>query len=181
MKGMVFTSFLEMVENKFSLGIVDQIIESSDLPSGGSYTSVGTYDHNEMIQLIVQLSQRTNIPVTDLIITFGEYLFTQLIELHPQFIQENNSVFSFLQKVDSYIHVEVRKLYPGAELPAFEYDTSVPGTLIMTYRSSRPFADLAEGLIMGCIQYYGEQISIARENLDAGTAARFILTNTEVK
>lgn len=178
---MVFTSFLEMVEDKFSLDIVDHIIEHSDLPSGGSYTSVGTYDHNEMIQLIVQLSQRTSIPVSDLIRTFGEYLFTQLIELHPQFVQENSSVFSFLQKVDSYIHVEVRKLYPGAELPAFEYDTSTPGTLIMTYRSSRPFADLAEGLIGGCIQHYGEQIQVARDNLDNGTAARFILTEAEVK
>ncbi|OCT13172.1 hypothetical protein A8709_20735 [Paenibacillus pectinilyticus] len=181
MKGMVFTSFLEMVENKFSLGVVDHIIESSDLPSGGSYTSVGTYDHHEMIQLIVQLSQRTSIPVTDLIITFGEYLFTQLIELHPQFLQENSTVFSFLKKVDSYIHVEVRKLYPGAELPAFEYDTSVAGTLIMTYRSSRPFADLAEGLINGCIQYYGEPITMVRENLEEGTAARFILTSADVK
>ncbi|NOV04372.1 hypothetical protein GC097_30810 [Paenibacillus sp. LMG 31457] len=181
MKGMVFTSFLEMVENKFSLHIVDQIIENSDLPSGGSYTSVGTYGHHEMIQLVVQLSQRTNIPVADLVRTFGEYLFTQLIELHPQFIQENSSVFSFLQKVDSYIHVEVRKLYPGAELPAFEYETPVPGTLIMSYRSSRPFADLAEGLINGCIQYYGENINMVRENLDEGTAARFILTEAEVK
>lgn len=178
---MVFTSFLEMVENKFSLHIVDQIIENSDLPSGGSYTSVGTYGHHEMIQLVVQLSQRTNIPVADLVRTFGEYLFTQLIELHPQFIQENSSVFSFLQKVDSYIHVEVRKLYPGAELPAFEYETPVPGTLIMSYRSSRPFADLAEGLIKGCIQYYGENINMVRENLDEGTAARFILTEAEVK
>ncbi|CAH1215688.1 hypothetical protein PAECIP111891_04288 [Paenibacillus allorhizoplanae] len=181
MKGMVFTSFLEMVENKFSLSIVDQIIEGSDLPSGGSYTSVGTYDHSEMIQLIVQLSQRTSIPVTDLIITFGEYLFTQLIELHPQFLQENSTVFSFLQKVDSYIHVEVRKLYPGAELPAFEYDTSVEGTLIMIYRSSRPFADLAEGLINGCIQHYGEAINVVRENLEEGTAARFILSKAEVE
>ncbi|QJD85402.1 heme NO-binding domain-containing protein [Cohnella herbarum] len=175
MKGMVFTSFLEMVENKFSLDLVDQIIEASHLPSGGSYTSVGTYHHNEMIELVVQLGERTGIPLPDLIRTFGEYLFTQLIGMYPQFVQEHATAFSFLQKVDNYIHVEVRKLYPDAELPAFEYETSEPGTLVMIYRSSRPFADLAEGLILGCVQHYGEHIEIKREDLAEGTATRFVL------
>ncbi|MCD9022140.1 heme NO-binding domain-containing protein [Cohnella silvisoli] len=176
MKGMVFTSFLEMVENKFSLDVADQIIEASNLPSGGSYTSVGTYPHNEMIQLVVQLAERTGIPVADLVRTFGEYLFTQLIAMYPQFIQEHQTAFSILRKVDNYIHVEVLKLYPDAELPTFEYETSEPGTLIMIYRSSRPFADLAEGLILGCIEHYGENIEVKREPMDEGTAARFVLT-----
>src|SRR5437870_566617 len=107
MKGMVFSSFLEMVENKFSLKIADEIIEASELPSGGSYTTVGTYDHNEIIKLVIQLSARTSIPVSDLIRTFGEYLFSELLEMHPYFMEENSSAFEFLQKVDSYIHVEV--------------------------------------------------------------------------
>jgi hypothetical protein len=178
-KGMVFTSFLEMVENKFSLKLVDEIIVAAELPSGGSYTSVGTYDHHEMIKLVVELNARTNIPVPDLVRTFGEYLFGQLLDKHPDFMVENSSVFEFLQKVDSYIHVEVRKLYPEAELPAFQYDTSIPGTLIMTYSSSRPFADLAEGLILGCVAHYEEAIEVKRFDLIDGTSARFELTKVE--
>ena len=49
MKGIVFTEFLEMVETKFGLETVDNIIENSDLKSEGIYTSVGTYDFNEMV------------------------------------------------------------------------------------------------------------------------------------
>ena len=30
----------------------------------------------------------------------------------------------------------------------------LPGQLVMTYKSSRPFADLAEGLILACIEHY---------------------------
>ncbi|WP_232243034.1 heme NO-binding domain-containing protein [Paenibacillus sp. GSMTC-2017] len=176
---MVFTSFLEMVETKFSLKLVDEIIESADLQSGGSYTTVGTYDHHEMIKLVVQLNEKTGIPVADLVRTFGEYLFVQLLTMHPDFAVENSTVFEFLQKVDSYIHVEVRKLYPGAELPTFQYDTSISGMLIMTYSSSRPFADLAEGLINGCIAHYGESIEMKRINLIDGTSARFELTKVE--
>ncbi len=52
MKGMVFTEFLEMVEDRFSPEIADRIITASDLRSGGAYTAVGTYEHSEMIQLV---------------------------------------------------------------------------------------------------------------------------------
>ena len=44
----------------------------------------------------------------------------------------------------------------------------------MIYISTRPFADLAEGLIIGCIEHFGEKIDIQRENLsEDGTSARF--------
>ncbi|MNY76012.1 hypothetical protein D3C86_2154630 [compost metagenome] len=51
----------------------------------------------------------------------------------------------------------------------------------MKYRSARPFADLAEGLIAGCINHYGEKIDVTREDLSdsAGTAAWFTLTKQE--
>ncbi|MCR8634779.1 heme NO-binding domain-containing protein [Paenibacillus radicis (ex Xue et al. 2023)] len=181
MKGIVFTAFIEMVESKFSLQIADHIIGASDLPSGGSYTAVGTYDHNEIIRLVVQLSGQTGIPVADLVRTFGEYLFGQLVELYPQFVDSELTIFEFLQKIDGYIHVEVRKLYPDAELPGFECDTSIPGTLKMTYRSSRPFADLAEGLILGAINHYNENIAVEREDFtdSTGAATLFILTKQE--
>jgi hypothetical protein len=39
MKGIVFTAFLEMVEDKFGIEIVDHIISHSDVDSKGVYTS----------------------------------------------------------------------------------------------------------------------------------------------
>ena len=63
MKGIVFTEFLEMVENTFGLETVDYIIYKSDLKSEGAYTSVGTYDFFEMLSLISNLSEKVNIPV----------------------------------------------------------------------------------------------------------------------
>jgi uncharacterized protein with GYD domain len=178
MKGIVFTAFIEMVEQKFSLKTLDTIITNAQLPSGGSYTTLGTYDHSEMIQLVVMLSEQSGIPVADLVKVFGEYLFVQLVEMYPQFVDTNRTLFEFLLKIDSYIHVEVLKLYPDAELPGFEYETSGPDVLVMIYRSSRPFADLAEGLILGSIRHYGEAVDIQREDLSNGpvNTARFTLT-----
>jgi len=181
MKGTVFTEFLEMVEDKFSMDMADRIIEASDLPSGGVYTAIGTYDHQEMLQLVTHLSQETGIAVPALVQTFGHYLFGRFVTIYPHFFVGISSAFDFLQRIENYIHVEVRKLYPDAQLPGFEYDTSEPGRLVMTYRSTRPFADLAEGLVRGCIQHFGEKIQLRREDLanGQGTAARFWLTKEE--
>ena len=53
-KGIIFTAFIEMVESTFYLEMADDIIVASDLPSGGRYSGVGTYDHAEIIQLVSQ-------------------------------------------------------------------------------------------------------------------------------
>ena len=75
MKGIVFTEFLELVEDKFGMEMVDEIIEASDLESEGVYTTIGTYNFSEMLQLLKQLSSRTNIAIDDLLLVYGEHFF----------------------------------------------------------------------------------------------------------
>jgi Haem-NO-binding len=181
MKGVVFTEFLEMVEERFSEQMADRIIENSELASGGAYTTVGTYDHGEMIQLVSRLSEETKIPADELLRSFGIHLFGRFHVMFPKYFEGISSSFDFLQMVDRYVHVEVLKLYPDAELPSFDCDASQPGCLRMTYRSSRPFAPLAEGLIRGCVGHYGEAVDIATEDMSngTGTAARFVLTKKD--
>ena len=50
MKGMIFTEFLDMVEERFGLAVADRIIEAGGSSTGGAYTAVGTYDHREMVR-----------------------------------------------------------------------------------------------------------------------------------
>jgi hypothetical protein len=181
MKGIVFTEFLELVEERYGLAVVDRMLQASDLPSGGVYTSVGTYHHNELVQLVRQLSAATGMALPDLLHTFGEYLFARFVVAYPRFFAGVSTAFQFLMHVENHIHVEVRKLYPEAELPRFECHSPAPDRLEMTYRSPRPFTDFAEGLIAGCIKHFGEHIDIAREDFPSayGAAARFVLTRQE--
>lgn len=168
MKGMVFTEFLDMVEDRFSPEVADRIIVQADVPSGGAYTSVGTYDHGEIVSLVVALSQETGLPVPTLVSAFGAYLFGRFAKLYPQFFAESSSVFDFIGTVEHVIHVEVRKLYPDAELPTLACEAD-GDRMTVIYRSKRQMADLAEGLIQGCIAHFGEEIAIRRQDgLDDG-------------
>jgi hypothetical protein len=177
MKGIVFSEFLEMVESEFSPEVADEIIVAAKLPSGGMYTSVGTYDHGEMIALVAQLSEKTGTPSADLVQTFGAHLFGRFVELYPTFFEGVRGTFDFLSQIEEHVHAEVRKLYPDAELPTFETSRPDPGTLEMIYRSRRPFADLALGLIRGCAGHYDEDLAIEQLDLseDGRTHVRFTL------
>lgn len=177
MKGIVFTEFIEMVEDKFSYDVADEIIENADLESGGVYTSVGSYDHHEIVQLVSNLSTSTDIAIPTLIHSYGFHLFGRFVEMYPHFFENVNGSLEFLAGVHDYIHVEVKKLYQDAELPTFLYEDVTQDSMVMIYQSSRPFADLAEGLIHGCIQHFNDNISVTREDLPGipNTNARFTL------
>jgi hypothetical protein len=177
MKGIVFTEFLDMVEDRFGLETADQIIEDSQLPSKGAYTSIGTYNHTELEQLLTNLSKKTGISIPDLLKTFGQSLFESFVKGFPQFFENVFSSFSLLQEVEGYIHQEVKKLYPDAELPKFE-TVLKDNNLTMIYRSDRGLSDLAEGLILGCINHYDENINLQKEDLSNGQGkiVRFLLT-----
>lgn len=143
--------------------MLDDIIDDCDLPSGGSYTAVGTYDHQEIVSLVSALSQRTDISIPTLLQVYGEHLFTRFPILYPGFFSdENANAFSFLEQVESYIHVEVKKLYPDAELPRFDTQRVDDNTLVMIYHSGRHLEDVAEGLIRGCFKHFGEDCDIVR-------------------
>ena len=180
MKGVVFTEFIEMVESHFSPEMADRIITAARLPSGGAYTAAGTYDHGEMWSLAVELSKASNIPVPQLMRSYGKYLFGRFALGHPRFFQGIQSAFDFLQSLESVIHVEVRKLYPDAEMPHFEVLDRTDNRLVLLYESARHFGDLAEGLMHACASHFGETIEIAREALpaDIGSRERFVLTRS---
>jgi len=174
MKGIIFTEFLEMVESKFGLEIVDEIIEQSNLSSEGIYTSVGTYEFNEMVSLITQLSSKVNISVDDLLYTFGLYLFDSLGKAHPEVIQSYNSPLALLYSIEDHIHVHVKKLYQDAELPTFKILEKTDTSISMIYASSRGLYKLAHGLMQKSFEHFNESAEVSIELLkEDGTEVKF--------
>jgi predicted hydrocarbon binding protein len=174
MKGLVFREFLEMVENEFGYETVDTIIEKSKVPSNGVYTSVGTYKAEEMFALVGELSRETNIPVNKLLFTFGKYIFNVFLKSYPVFFEHKKNSFELLADVEGKIHVEVLKLYPEAELPSFDVEMVNDKEMVMVYRSKRSMGDFAEGLIVGCTEFFNEKASIEKEIIEKdGTVVSF--------
>src|SRR5687767_3060697 len=99
MKGIVFTEFLEMVEDRFSPAVAEEIIVAANLPSGCAYTAVGSYDHAEIVQLVRELSRVTNLSMSDVMVQFGRHLFKRFVAGYPQFFKKTTNAFDFLAGV----------------------------------------------------------------------------------
>lgn len=177
MKGIVFTEFQELVEGAFGLEVADKVV-SKGCPFQWGFTSVGTYDHHILLEMVGQLSAETGAPAHELVHAFGKHLFQSFLRAYPGSFRNVSSTFELLNNVETVIHREVCKLYPDAELPHFYFHEAEPGCFKMEYRSSRPFAVLAGGLIEASIAHFGEALEVERVDLDGapGTHALFYLT-----
>lgn len=177
MKGIVFTEFLDLVETKFGLEMVDRIIESSNLESNGVYTSVGTYSFSEMLQLLQNLSKNTGIATDDLLLVYGEHFFAVLEENYPGLLANYKGPIDMLSSIENHIHVEVRKIYPDAELPTFEVLEKSDTNLIMIYKSSRAMHHFGLGLMNKTFEHFDASAKITLEKIkEDGTEVKFLIT-----
>jgi hypothetical protein len=159
MKGIVFAEFLEMVESQHGLEMVDAIIDDARPPSGGAYAATGTYDHRELVSLVDALGRRTGAEPREVLIGFGRHLMPRFRTAFPSFF-EHAGLFDFLESVHDYIHVEVRKLHPEAELPSITCEDRDDRRMVLLYESRRDLADFGRGLIEGAAGEFGGGVEV---------------------
>ena len=176
MKGIVFTEFLELVEDKFGLEVVDEIITNSNVPSNGIYTSVGTYSFSEMLQLLQNLSSRTKISIDNLLLVYGEHFFSVIEKSYPGLLATYKDPIEMLSSIENHIHIEVRKIYPDAELPTFIVIEKTENSLIMDYNSSRAMHHFGLGLMNKTFEHFNSSAVIELQKIkEDGTQVRFVI------
>ncbi|CAH0535083.1 hypothetical protein VST7929_02744 [Vibrio stylophorae] len=178
MKGVIFTEFLALVEAQFGLAICDRMLAQAD--SDGIYTAVGSYDHRELVKMVVILGRITDTPIEALQQFYGKVLFQQLIKNYPEMAGVASDCFQFIQQVEATIHLEVMKLYPDAQPPRFTFDHISEQSMILRYHSSRCLGHVCYGLIEGCAEHFDERVSIVMTPVTSDLSeVRFELTKVE--
>jgi len=154
MKGIIFTTFNDMVEQKVGIDVWEKILATVNPESEGIYTSVEDFPDEELIAMVEELSEETGTPVIELIFAFGQYLFHTLTIRHSVFVETQPDFLSFLKSIEDVIHREVEKLYPNPNLPSLAWQQPDGNSLIMNYHSPRKMCHLAVGLIRGAAEHY---------------------------
>jgi hypothetical protein len=157
MKGIVFNLLEEVVCQKYGEDTWDMLLEASQLK--GAYTSLGNYSDEDLVKLVSSASSALNLPADEIIRWFGFSALPLLAKKYPYLFEAHKSTRSFLLVLNDIIHPEVRKLYPGADVPIFDYDTLDENILIMGYKSKRKLCAFAQGLTEGAAFYYNEKVT----------------------
>lgn len=159
MLGIIFTSLVEMLEEKVSPDFADDVLVAANLENEGAFTSVGYYHFSEMQKLVTVLVEKTGKSAEELLYDFGYFLFGKLEEAHSPVLADTPNVIELLAHLDDDIHVQVRKLYPDADLPKFRVLQKTDSAITLEYISQRELVSLAEGLMDAAAARFQNNIS----------------------
>jgi hypothetical protein len=158
MKGVVFNLLEASVRQEFGEDTWDDLLDSAGLD--GAYTSLGNYPDEQMHRLVAAAANRLNMPPEAVVRWFGQKAIPLMAQSYPGFFAPHTTTRSFILTLNDIIHPEVRKIYPGADVPEFDFDTSSEEVLVMGYQSPRKMCALAQGLIEGAAAYFGEEATV---------------------
>jgi hypothetical protein len=170
MKGILVGEFRRMVEERFGVHAMQELL-------GSSHSNALASDPRDLPDLIHKLSERFAYSTRDLWRVFGARLFARSAALNPPSWKDSSSTFAVLAAFDNQIHPEVRHFCADGGATSFRAERPDERTLVVTYSSRRSLSDLAEGLIRGCVAHFREPIYVSREDSFAhdGTVSSFVL------
>lgn len=166
MKGVVFNIVEEVVIGLYDEDTWDNVIDEAGV--SGVYSSPGSYPDEDLYAIVAAAAKLLDVEVPALLRIVGTKAFNGLATRYPDLVGQHVDTIAFIRHVEDYIHPEVKKLYPSAILPEFEFSDLENGMTRMLYRSPRGLHNLAEGLIEGAAERFGQTITVHRPDIDAG-------------
>jgi hypothetical protein len=159
MKGIVFNLLEHVVTRHHGEDAWDALLEQSHL--SGAYTSLGSYPDEHAVRLVAAAASSLEIPASEVLRWFGREALPLLAERYPHFFEPHCSARPLLLSLNGIIHPEVRKLYPGAQTPVFEFESLPNDELLVCYSSPRRMCALVHGFIEGVAAHYHETVQCA--------------------
>jgi len=159
MKGIIFTSFATFVEQEYSLLHWQSLLDTVTTESAGVYISTKQYPDSELMALINQLATDVDTTLDNLERAFGRWCFPHLYKMASDITRDVDGFYNYLLAVDSLIHVEVRKLYPGAQTPKVTTNMD-DNKIVVRYSSPRKLCYFCEGLLLSCAEHFNLKLSI---------------------
>ena len=159
MKGIIYAELLGFLDESGGPAFTEQVLASADLPHGGAFSRVSRYPWEQAVQVVTAASKITGADAADLCEGFGKFLFDRFTVLYTEIVERYPTAEGMLAHVEDHIHEEVKVLYPDAVPPTVTSWEDNDG-FVVEYKSHRPFAHIAFGLVQGCMKHFGDPRTI---------------------
>ena len=178
MKEILLTEFVEFADQAYPDARRDPGGRPGDPPDDGG--SDGDTERR-FLALAGRVGDAAGRSRAEVLRRFGAHLFWRFAAIYPVFFRGPTDPLAFLARVHADVHGSLRLFHPEASLPELRCSSPAPGRLVLDYRSERPLADLAEGLVEGCVEFFGGGVEVTREDPPdgAGRTARFVLVRPD--
>lgn len=161
MKGVIFNATQAAVIELFDEDTWDDLLDAAEVD--GVYSSVGTYEDADLLAIVAAAVSATGMSTEDVLIAVGRKALSYLADRVPSLLEDCTNAFDMLGMIHDVIHVEVKKLYDDAKPPEFTFVKLADNAVRMGYRSPRMLDALAEGLVYGVGDRFGEELQVTRQ------------------
>ena len=176
LKGIVFNILQQVISDEHGEEVWDDVLDTAGLD--GIYTAVGSYPDEELTSLVAVASEKLGTTPDDLVRVFGRKAIPHFAERYPQFFAPHTDTRSFVLTLNEVIHPEVRKLFPGADVPNFDFALPDDRSVELAYVSPRRLCSFAEGLVQGAADHYGETVELHQTSCSKRGDERCVLLCT---
>ena len=159
MKGMVINSFLDFIEEKHGIGVLNELVkENSPLYDKDTYSDSMFMSH------FTGSMKLLNVTSENMQYDFGEYFFKFLTQKYASYFNKSD-VRSFLIYLDQYIHPEVMNNMEGAITPRFILEDHDNG-FTLKYESERQMYHFALSLLKELLKFYNSNMTVTILKVD---------------
>ena len=160
MQGLVFQVLETCYVDAFGSESWFEVVAAADAQATYSYAV--SYPDAELGRLVVAIAAAHDLSPEQALRWFGQHAIPHFRAYAPQLFERYRACWPFLRSLNDIIHPEVRNLYPGADVPDFEYPLPPGAEHVIVYRSPRRLCALAEGLMLGAAAHFGETLVVTQ-------------------
>ncbi|MEZ4416326.1 MAG: heme NO-binding domain-containing protein [Gemmatimonadota bacterium] len=164
MKGVIFNLLEAFVCERWGEEAYESLLDRTTLVTGDPFVGPGTYPDADLTALVKSAAELLDLPVPEVLRAFGEFCFPKLAGRVPDLVDDHPDLISFLESVDTVLHVEVTKLIPQAVTPSFLVEPTGPGQARLQYTSERKLCAFMEGLLVGAARHFECEIDYAKHS-----------------
>lgn len=172
MKGAIFKLLEDFVTTNHGPHAFHDLLDETELETAEPYVGPGNYPPGDLLALVGTATQKYNMSTEDLLRAFGKHAFPGLAGSVPSLMEGMDDPVTFLLKLESVIHTEVRKLDHNATPARFTATELSPTELLLKYESPFGLFPLVEGLLDGVAEWYQTEVEYEIDSVE-GTNAVF--------
>ncbi|OCQ22147.1 hypothetical protein A7985_10180 [Pseudoalteromonas luteoviolacea] len=181
MKGHIFMLLEDFISEVAGDEVLYEALEECSFDSSKGFVRTENYPDEQLVELVNIVVGKMGISISEAHFSFGQWLYPKLSNLLPSQFTQYPHPAHVLKQLDDLHHVELKKLYPDAQPPAFQYNVTGPYTAQLIYTSPRRLFDLVKGVLAGMSSYYAVNIEVEVQHNWQGNnnCANFLLKYSE--
>lgn len=160
MKGHIFILLEEFIAEAASEETLYAVLDNCLFDTSTAFVKTDNYPDEHLTEFVNQAIAVLEITLPQAHFAFGQWLYPRLIKMLPAEFTDFDHPSPVLANLDQLHKVELKKLYPDAQPPSFNYHRINNASAELIYHSKRQMFDLVLGVLQGMADHYKVPIDV---------------------